>query len=207
MRKAGGYGMLRETVIDGCDIPEDGTGIDPADAALMRVAVGDQGAFARLYDMLATRTLGLIKRVLIDHAQSEEVLQEVMLEVWQQAAAYAPERGSARTWVLTIAHRRAVDRVRASQASIGRDVRAGLRELHAPAAPVDEHVALLVDGTRAAQALQLLPEAQREPLVLAYFGGYTQREIAVLLGAPLGTIKTRMRDGLSRLRVTMEGAS
>lgn len=199
--------MLKEMVIDGCDIPEDGTGVDPADEALVRVAEGDQQAFARLYDMLAARALGLIKRVLVDHAQSEEVLQEVMLEVWQQAATYAPERGSARTWVLTIAHRRAVDRVRAAQASIGRDVRAGLRELRATPEAVEDHVALLVDGTRAAQALHLLPEAQREPLVLAYFGGYTQREIAVLLGAPLGTIKTRMRDGLSRLRVTMEGAS
>ena len=199
--------MLKEMVIDGYEIPEDGTGVDPADEALTHVASGDQRAFAGLYDMLAARVLGLIKRVLVDHAQSEEVLQEVMLEVWQQAAAFAPERGSARTWVLTIAHRRAVDRVRAAQASGGRDMRAGLRELHTASEPVDEHVALLVDGTRAAQALRQLPETQREPLVLAYFGGYTQREIAVLLSAPLGTIKTRMRDGLTRLRVTMEGAS
>lgn len=199
--------MLREMVIDGCDIPEDGTGVDPADGALVRVAEGDQRAFASLYDMLSARAFGLIKRVLVDHAQSEEVLQEVFLEVWQRATSYSPERGSARTWVLTMAHRRSVDRVRAAQASAGRDMRAGLRELHAAPVPVEEHVELLVDGTEAAEALQLLPEVQREPLMLAYFGGYTQQEIAVLLGAPLGTIKTRMRDGLSRLRVTMEGAS
>ena len=199
--------MLREMVIDGCDIPEDGTGVDPADGALVRVAEGDQRAFASLYDMLSARAFGLIKRVLVDHAQSEEVLQEVFLEVWQRATSYSPERGSARTWVLTMAHRRSVDRVRAAQASAGRDTRAGLRELHAAPVPVEEHVELLVDGTEAAEALQLLPEVQREPLMLAYFGGYTQQEIAVLLGAPLGTIKTRMRDGLSRLRVTMEGAS
>ncbi|WP_026139490.1 sigma-70 family RNA polymerase sigma factor [Leucobacter salsicius] len=199
--------MLREMVIDGCDIPEDGTGVDPADGALVRVAEGDQRAFASLYDMLSARAFGLIKRVLVDHAQSEEVLQEVFLEVWQRATSYSPERGSARTWVLTMAHRRSVDRVRAAQASAGRDMRAGLRELYAAPVPVEEHVELLVDGTEAAEALQLLPEVQREPLMLAYFGGYTQQEIAVLLGAPLGTIKTRMRDGLSRLRVTMEGAS
>lgn len=199
--------MLKEMVIDGCEIPEDGSGADPADQALVRVATGDQRAFASLYDMLSSRALGLIRRVLVDHAQSEEVLQEVFLEVWQQAASFDPDRGNARSWVLTFAHRRAVDRVRAAQASIERDERAGMRELHTPSAPVDEHVELLVDGTRAALALRDLPEAQREPLVLAYFGGYTQREISVLLGAPLGTIKTRMRDGLSRLRKTMEVAS
>lgn len=207
MRKAGEYGMLKEMVIDGCDIPEDGTGADPADEALIRVAAGDQRAFAALYNMLSSRTLGLIRRVLVDHAQSEEVLQEVFLEVWQQAGSFDLKRGSARSWVLTFAHRRAVDRVRSSQASIGRDERAGMRELHTPHLPVDEQVELLVDGSRAALALRELPEAQREPLVLAYFGGYTQSEISVLLGAPLGTIKTRMRDGLSRLRQTMEVTS
>lgn len=199
--------MLKEMVIDGCEIPEDGTGGDPADEALVRAATGDTRAFATLYDMLSSRTLGLIRRVLIDHAQSEEVLQEVFLEVWQQAASFDPARGSARSWVFTFAHRRAVDRVRAGQASQRRDERVGLRELHTKSTPIDEHVELLVDGTRAALALRNLPETQREPLVLAYFGGYTQREISVLLGAPLGTIKTRMRDGLSRLRESMEVTS
>lgn len=198
--------MLKEMVIDGCEIPEDGTGADPADEALVRVASGDKRAFASLYDMLSSRALGLIRRVLIDYAQSEEVLQEVFLEVWQHAASFDPDRGSARSWVLTFAHRRAVDRVRSAQASVSRDERAGMRELYTASLPVDEHVALLVDGTRAAVALRDLPEAQREPLILAYFGGYTQSEIAVLLGAPLGTIKTRMRDGLSRLRKIMEVA-
>ncbi|MHA3685048.1 ECF RNA polymerase sigma factor SigK [Leucobacter sp. HY1910] len=199
--------MLKEMVIDGCDIPEDGTAADPADAALARVATGDQRAFAALYDMLSARALGLIRRVLIDHAQSEEVLQEVFLEVWQQARSFDPDRGSARAWVLTFAHRRAVDRVRSAHAAAGRDERAGLRELGTPGQPIDEQVELLVDGAQATEALHALPEAQREPLVLAYFGGYSQSEIAVLLGVPLGTVKTRMRDGLTRLRKTLEVVS
>lgn len=199
--------MLKEMVIDGCDIPEGGTAADPADVALARVAEGDQRAFAALYDMLSPRALGLIRRVLIDHAQSEEVLQEVFLEVWQQARSFDPDRGSARAWVLTFAHRRAVDRVRSANAAAGRDERAGLRELGTPGQPVDEQVELLVDGAQATEALHTLPEAQREPLVLAYFGGYSQSEIAVLLSVPLGTVKTRMRDGLTRLRKTLEVVS
>ena len=104
---------------------------------------------------------------------------------------------------MTIAHRRAVDRVRSAQASADRDERAGLRELHSPPAPVDEQVELRIESRRVARALDALPDAQREALTLASFGGYSQSEIAVLTGAPLGTIKTRMRDGLSRLRNEM----
>lgn len=195
--------MLVEMVIDGMDVPEEGATSDRAAELLARVADGDEGAFATLYDMLSSRVFGLILRVLVDRAQSEEVLQEVFLEVWQSAGSFAPNRGQGRSWVLTIAHRRAVDRVRSAQAAGQRDVRAGLRELHTGTAAVEEQVELRIESRRVARALQTLPEPQREALTLAYFGGYSQTEIAALSGAPLGTIKTRMRDGLSRLRTEM----
>ncbi len=195
--------MLGEMVIDGIETPEDGTAEDLAGALLVRVATGDQSAFAALYDMLSARAFGLILRVLVNRSQSEEVLQEVFLEVWQSAARFAPNKGQGRTWIFTIAHRRAVDRVRASQASSDRDVRVGSRDIDIAHDSVAEQVELGIAATSVTAALGTLPEAQRETLVLAYYGGYSQSEIAVLVGAPLGTIKTRMRDGLTRLRNEM----
>jgi RNA polymerase, sigma subunit, ECF family len=196
--------MLVDMVIDGLEVPEDGTEpVDHAGELLQRIANGDQNAFARLYDMLSPRVFGLILRVLVDRSQSEEVLQEVFLEIWQSAARFAPNRGQGRSWVLTIAHRRAVDRVRSSQASSDRDVRAGFRDLDVAHDSVAEQVELRTEGRKVVAALTTLPDPQREALTLAYYGGYSQSEIAALVGAPLGTIKTRMRDGLSRLRAEM----
>lgn len=192
--------MLIGMVIDGVDVPEEGAPVDHVAALLARVAGADRGAFAELYDMLSPRAFGLIARILVDRAQAEEVLQEVFLEIWQSAGRFAPNRGQGRSWILTIAHRRAVDRVRASQASTDRDVRAGLRDLHSEPEAVADQAELRIEGRRVTHALAALPEAQREALTLAYFGGYSQSEIAALVGAPLGTVKTRIRDGLSRLR-------
>ncbi len=191
-------------VIDGFDLPDDGAGAaDQIGALLLRVADGDRSAFAAVYDALSARAFGLILRVLVDRAQSEEVLQEVFLEVWQSAARFTPNKGQGRSWVLTIAHRRAVDRVRSSQSSTDRDVRAGFRDMDVAYDDVSERVELKMEGRRVVDALATLPDAQKEALTLAYFGGYSQSEIATLVGAPLGTIKTRMRDGLSRLRMEM----
>lgn len=195
--------MLVEMVIDGVDVPEDGSAGDLAADLLFRVAEGDQRAFADLYDMLSARVFGLILRVLVNRSQSEEVLQEVFLEIWQSAGRFAPNKGQGRSWVFTIAHRRAVDRVRASQASADRDVRAGLRDIGVAHDSVAEQVELGIDGHRVVEALKSIPESQREAIVLAYYGGYSQSQIAALVGAPLGTIKTRMRDGLTRLRSQM----
>lgn len=196
--------MLVHVVIDGVDVPEDGANpVDHVAELLQSVASGDQQAFARLYDMLSSRVFGLILRVLVDRSQSEEVLQEVFLEIWQSAAKFAPNRGQGRSWVLTIAHRRAVDRVRSAQASADRDARVGLRDLDAPRDDVAESVEMRMEARRVAEAVAALPEAQREAITLAYYGGYSQSEIAALVGSPLGTIKTRMRDGLSRLRTLM----
>ncbi len=191
-------------VIDGMDVADDGGApVDHVALLLVRVAGGDQSAFAELYDMLSPRAFGLILRVLVDRAQSEEVLQEVFLEIWQSASRFVPNKGQGRSWILTIAHRRAVDRVRSSQATADRDVRVGVRDLDVAHDGVAEEVEARVDGERVTRALSVLPETQREAITLAYFGGYSQSEIAALVGAPLGTVKTRMRDGLSRLRVEM----
>ncbi|MCR2810756.1 MULTISPECIES: ECF RNA polymerase sigma factor SigK [unclassified Microbacterium] len=196
--------MLFSVVIDGVDVPDEGSGVvDHAGELLLRVADGDQVAFARLYDMLSPRVFGLILRVLVDRSQSEEVLQEVFLEIWQSAGRFAPNKGQGRSWVLTIAHRRAVDRVRSAQASTDRDVRAGFRDIGVAYDGVAEEVELRIEGRRVSEALATLSDPQREALTLAYYGGYSQSEIAALMGTPLGTIKTRMRDGLSRLRVEM----
>lgn len=200
----GGYGMLVSMVIDGFDVPEDGADrVDHVGELLQRVAAGDRAAFAELYDVLSARVFGLVLRVLVDRSQSEEVLQEVFLEVWQSAARFTPNRGQGRSWVLTIAHRRAVDRVRSSQSSADRDVRAGFRDMDVAYDDVSEKVEMRIEGRRVVDALATLPEPQKEAIALAYFGGYSQSEIATLVGAPLGTIKTRMRDGLSRLRMEM----
>ena len=191
--------MLDTMVIDDREHSEQ-DGDDPASALLMRIAGGDQAAFADLYDLLSSRVFGLILRVLVNRSQSEEVLQEVFLEIWQTAARFTAERGRGRTWILTIAHRRAIDRVRSSQASGDRDVRAGARDLDVAHDSVAEQAELSIEAERVTQALGTLPEAQREALVLAYYGGYSQSEIATITGSPLGTVKTRMRDGLTRLR-------
>ncbi|MBB2975057.1 RNA polymerase sigma-70 factor (ECF subfamily) [Microbacterium endophyticum] len=191
-------------VIDGLDVPEDGgPSVDHVAELLLAVAQGDQSAFARLYDMISSRVFGLIVRVLVDRSQSEEVLQEVFLEIWQSASKFAPNKGQGRSWVFTMAHRRAVDRVRSAQSSADRDVRAGFKDMGVAHDGVSEEAELRIEGRRVAQAVSTLPEAQREALTLAYYGGYSQSEIAALVGAPLGTIKTRMRDGLTRLRAEM----
>ena len=196
--------MLIEMVIDGTEVPELSGDADPASVLLRDVATGNEDAFAKLYDMLSSRVFGLILRVLVDRSQSEEVLQEVFLEIWQSAPKFDPERGLARTWILTIAHRRAVDRVRASRASFDRDLLAGFRELHSQPESVADEAALRIEGARVATLLTQLPQVQREALTLAYFGGYSQSEVAAITGAPLGTVKSRMRDGLSQLRSEME---
>ncbi|GAA2913693.1 RNA polymerase sigma-70 factor (ECF subfamily) [Microbacterium keratanolyticum] len=195
--------MLEAMVIDGIDTAEDGSAGDLAAELLARVASGDQDAFAELYDLLSARVFGLILRIVVNRAQSEEVLQEVFFEIWQSATRFAPNKGQGRSWILTIAHRRAVDRVRASQSSNDRDVRVGMRDIEVAHDSVAEQVQLSIEGERVGRALTQLPEAQREAIVLAYYGGYSQSEISVLTGTPLGTIKTRMRDGMSRLRTAM----
>ncbi len=174
---------------------------------LARVATGDQGAFAELYDQLAPRVLGLTRRLLRDHSQAEEVAQEVFLEIWQSAPRFDPNKGGASTWILTMAHRRAVDRIRASQASRDRDVRVGIRDWDPDYDNVSESVEIRIENERVKRAMSRLTELQRQAVTLAYYGGYSHSEVAELLRVPIGTVKTRLRDGMIRLRDEMGVAS
>jgi RNA polymerase sigma-70 factor, ECF subfamily len=168
------------------------------DPLLARVARGDQGAFEVIYDHLAGPVYGLIYRVIHDPAQAEEVSQEVLLEVWRTAARFDPAKGTAATWVMTIAHRRAIDRVRSTAAASAREQRAAQRL--APADDVADAVQASLDRERVRRCLDGLTEVQRESITLAYYGGYSYRQVAGVLEAALGTIKTRIRDGLIRMR-------
>ncbi|HVM19812.1 MAG TPA: ECF RNA polymerase sigma factor SigK [Egibacteraceae bacterium] len=168
------------------------------------VARGDQAAFAQLYDRVGGQVYGLVRRVLRDPAQSEEITQEVLLEVWRTASRFDRARGSAQSWIMTMAHRRAVDRVRSEQAARDRQERVATRDgAEAAFDVVAEDVEIRLERQQVRQALGNLTELQREAIELAYYGGYTYREVAELLDAPLGTVKTRLRDGLIRLRDTI----
>lgn len=177
--------------------PWDGSDLD---ALLRQVARRDSDAFAALYDRTRSRVYGLIARVLRDPGYSEETTQEVYLEVWRTAHAYDPARGSALSWLMTMAHRRAVDRVRAEQA-------AGQRESRYGAASMDRSVDLVADSAiaadeqrRVAACLDSLTDVQRQCIEMAYYGGLTYAEVSQRLAANLSTIKSRMRDALRGLR-------
>ncbi|AIR97526.1 RNA polymerase sigma-70 factor, ECF subfamily [Streptomyces glaucescens] len=178
-----------------------------ADELLLRVAGGDQQAFEDLYALVSGPVFGLVKRVVRDPAQSEEVAQEVLLELWRSAGRFDPRRGSALAWVLTLAHRRAVDRVRSARAAVDREQREALRARAPAFDQVAEEVEAGLEREWVRRCLHRLTALQRQSVTLAYYEGYTYREVAERLSLPLGTVKTRMRDGLTRLRDCLGGAA
>ena len=170
---------------------------------LRQSARGDESSFARLYDATAARVHGLVLRVVRDPAQAEEVTQEAYLEIWRTASRFDASRGNALSWLMTIAHRKGVDRVRSAEAANRRDA-----TYHRESSPVEHDVTVeaataSIEAGRVRQALNTLTSSQRQALELAYFGGYTHTEVASMLDLPLGTAKTRIRDGLIRLRDAM----
>ena len=183
---------------------------DPKAAAVEAIrgaGRGDEQAFARFYDLVSPTVFGTVLRVVRNRAFAEEITQEVFVELWRQAPRYDPDRGSPTTWAATIAHRRAVDRVRSEESARARDDR------HARDTPADRDVvaetvtdeaAAEYDRDRVAKALGQLTDVQREAVTLAYYGGHTYREVATLLDTPEGTVKTRIRDGLIKLRDYLE---
>lgn len=168
-------------------------------ALVARTARGDEAAFEQLYDLVSATVFGVCRRVLRDPSESEEVAQEVLLEMWRTAARYDPTRAGVRSWAVMIAHSRAVDRVRSSERRRAREEATALPE--PPAVDeVSEAAVSAFEVRRVRKAMAELSDVQRESVRLAFYGGHTHREVAALLGVPLGTVKTRIRDGLGRLR-------
>lgn len=165
-----------------------------------RSSRGHDDAFSELYDLTASRIYGLVLRILRSADHAAEVTQEVFVEVWRQSARYAPDKGSVLAWMSTIAHRRAVDRVRSVSSEVARDEHHAVTAVVREADHVWEDVEQKMDIERVRKGMASLTPIQREALGLAYFGGYTQTQVASLLQLPLGTVKTRIRDGLIGLR-------
>jgi len=192
--------MLRNTprrrIADDSDVDD---AKDPLGVLLSRAGRGDQSAFSELYDSLASLLYGVVLRVVRDPALSEEVTQEAFIELWRLAPRYDASRGSVRSWATTLAHRRAIDRVRSEQSGRNRSERDG-QTRPIQSADVAEQVVATIEGTRVRKALERLTEIQRQAVELAYFGGHSYREVAVLLNVAEGTIKTRIRNGMIRLR-------
>ena len=162
------------------------------------IARGDSNAFNAVFEQVGPSVFGIVRRVIRDPAQSEEVTQDVLLEVWRNASKFDSARGSAMAWVMTLAHRRAVDRVRSVQKESERERRTASADI--PYDEVMEAVESSLERERVRRCLKSLTGLQRESVTLAYYGGYTYDQVASLLGVPTGTIKTRMRDALIRLR-------
>ncbi len=200
---AGGHDTAGATRGRHRDVVADPDG-DPLAPLLRRSGLGDQSAFADLYDQLAGLVHGVVLKVVRDPAQSEEVTQEVFVELWRLAARHDETRGTVRSWAATMAHRRAIDRVRSEQAArdrLERRANASMLPDHDEVADdVAEALDRPVDRARVRRSLDRLTPVQREAVELAYYGGHTYREVAVLLGVAEGTVKTRIRDGMIRLR-------
>ncbi len=178
------------------------------EALVALVARGDEGALGELYDRVGRIAYGLAVRVLRDERLAEDAVQEGFLAVWRSAATFRPERAKASTWILTLVHRRAVDLVRREERRrtepLGEEMAAGIDEV---AEATDEAAWLRFERERVQTALRQLPDVQREALELAYYGGFSQSELAQRLGVPLGTIKSRMFSGLARLRELLDESS
>ena len=192
----------------GPDIGDTGmAGLD--DRALVgRVTEGDGTALEALYQRYGRACYGLARRILSDDQFAQDCVQEVFLTVWRDASRFDAARGGFSSWLLSMTHHKAVDAVRREENLRKRRTGADALELRESDAPaVDEEVWSSMRSARVRGALLTLPEPQREALTLAYFGGYTQREIAGLTDTPLGTVKTRMLTGMRRLRSTLDGMS
>lgn len=177
-------------------------------ALVARVSEGDGGALEALYERYGRACYGLARRILVDEQLAQDAVQEVFLTVWRDASRFDASRGGFSTWLLSMTHHKAVDSVRREENLRKRRTTAdGLEERESDAPKVDDAVWSLLRRERVREVLKTLPDPQREALTLAYFGGYTQREIAGLTATPLGTVKTRMLAGMRRMKESLDGMS
>lgn len=172
-------------------------------ALLEQIAAGDQAAFAEFYELTSRRVFGMARRVLIDVELSEDTTQEVFLQVWQNASKFNPEAGSPLAWLMTISHRRAVDKVRSSQSSTDREAKYGASSQDIDHDSVSDEVGSRLEAEAVVRCLATLTDTQQESVRLAYYGGLTYREVAEKLNAAVPTIKSRIRDGLIRLKTCL----
>jgi len=172
---------------------------------LVASATGDEAAFAILVDRIRPQALRVARGVVRDPSIAEEVAQEVLTEVWLKADRFDPDRGNVVGWVATLARRRGVDRVRSEQAGRNRDDRVARRNQEREVDVVADEVEVRLEHWQVRRALADLSDRQREAIELAYFGGHTYRDVARVLGIPEGTAKSRLRDGLLRLRESLDG--
>lgn len=179
--------------------PDSATADEPEEL-MRRVTLGDEAAFEQLYDQFSGRVFGLSRRIVRNPSQAEEVAQEVFLEIWRRASRFDAARGSATSWIMTLTHARSVDRVRSVQASADRELKVAYASHEVEVDTVVEAVESKFERRAVQKCLGALTEVQRESITLAYYSGYTYREVAELLSTPLPTIKTRLRDGMIRLR-------
>jgi RNA polymerase sigma-70 factor (ECF subfamily) len=179
---------------------ESGSGGARLAELLKRSSRGDEAAFAEWYDATSARAFGLAVRVLRDRAQAEEVIQEVYLDCWRNSGRFDESRGSAISWLLTIVHRKSVDRVRSAEAASRRDTTYTQQEGTVDHDSTAEAATASLEASRVRAALDHLTIKQRQAIELAFLGGYTHTEVATMLDLPVGTAKTRIRDGLIRLR-------
>lgn len=187
---------------DAPSAPDSGT--DVCGSLLLRIQQGDQRAFESLYRDQAGILLATILRLVRSRSLAEEVLQEIFLEVWTKAGAFDPDHGTGRAWLVTMCRRRAVDRIRSVQSQRDRDFAVGMKEVNELEPDVQAQVLDQVEAVRLNTALRQLPAEQATAIAMAYYRGLSHSQIAAALDTPLGTIKTRIRDGMKRLRAHLE---
>ncbi|MCM1010966.1 MULTISPECIES: sigma-70 family RNA polymerase sigma factor [unclassified Brevibacterium] len=179
---------------------------DPCGQLLIQVAAGDRRAFEELFATQSTILMAVIVRIVMSRSLAEEVLQECFAEVWARAGSFDPQRGSGRAWLVTMARRRGIDCVRSVQSSRDRDLADGLRSAAEVGEQVEQTVIDRAESDRTIAALKLLPDDQARPIVMAFYQGMTHAQISETLKVPLGTIKSRIRDGMRKMREELEAS-
>lgn len=180
------------------------TAADPSGDQLLRIATGDRTAFEELFVAQSRILMAVILRIVRSQSLAEEVLQECFTEVWTRCSGFDPERGTGRAWLITLSRRRAIDCVRSVQAQQNRDYADGLRSSAGEGEQVEQTVIDKSESDRTVTALKILPANQAQPIVMAFYQGLTHAEISENLKVPLGTIKSRIRDGMKKLREELE---